>query len=331
MAQIDSATTTNGNPITNSIWGYGSTGGGSITNNVFAITGSPTITGIYYTSSLGRVYFILVKFGTSYAANTEWDFVRIGSTDFTRTGASATTYNPLAGSTTFFWNTGTNPFNTAGGGTTFVQWADSGGLPDIIPDQFSFTDVTGATRSTVYNTYDQITGLGAAAAVTVTSGSGTFSISNTTTPGTFGTTGNISNNQYLHVRQTSSSSYLTSVSTTYAISGSVSDTWQVTTEQNPDELYGVEIRAPNGNNVVFTPTKRTSNIGAAGTVSLVGAYGTATVSNIPDATSDQVKVVYYSGQSTWLVSYSKSSTSITFTKNSSLTSTLTVDYIIFRI
>ena len=120
-------------------------------------------------------------------------------------------------------------------GTT-KYWTLSGtvsaGSSDTTPNAFSFTDVTSATTATVYNTYVQITGIDTATAVTRT-GSGTFSVSSTTTPGTFGTTGNISNNQYLHVRQTSSGSSNTTVSSTYTIGG-VSDIWSVDT--SPDTV-----------------------------------------------------------------------------------------------
>ena len=147
--------------------------------------------------------------------------------DGTITG-SIVTVNPVNVNTAGTYTVTYNVSDAAGNAATQVTRSVTvQAAADTTPDAFTFTDVTSATTATVYNTYDQITGIDTATAVTV-SGSGTFSISSTTTSGTFGTTGNISNNQYLHVRQTSSSSSNTSVSSTYTIGG-VSDTWSVDT------------------------------------------------------------------------------------------------------
>lgn len=90
---------------------------------------------------------------------------------------------------------------------------------DTTPDAFSFTPVTGALASTVYSTFAQITGITGNVTVTRAGVSGTageFSISATTTPGTWGTTGTITDGQYLHVRITSGA-YNTTSTTNYTV------------------------------------------------------------------------------------------------------------------
>jgi hypothetical protein len=102
---------------------------------------------------------------------------------------------------------------------------------DTTPDAFSFTDTTGATTSTEYTSSAvQITGINAASAVT--SSGGTVAICTGTTVGTCGSfstsPGNITNNQYVMARITSSSSASTAVNDVVTIGG-VSDTYTVTT------------------------------------------------------------------------------------------------------
>ena len=105
---------------------------------------------------------------------------------------------------------------------------------DTTPNAFSFTDKTGNV-STEQNSSVQITGINAATTVSRTSGTATFAVVGTsTTPSTsnFGTSNTtITNNQYLHVKQTTSSSYSTSLSTVMNVGG-VTDTWTTTTSSS---------------------------------------------------------------------------------------------------
>ena len=150
-----------------------------------------------------------------------------------------------------------SPFN--GGTATFTITRTA----DVTPDPLNFTDVPDATPSTVYTTYIQITGIEAAVSVSRTSGTALFSVSATTTPGTFGSTATtISNGQYLHLQITSSPTASASLSTVMNVGG-VTDTWTVTTIGIP--------AAPT--NITVT-TDATSTQTATVTVAVTGSIGT---------------------------------------------------------
>lgn len=237
MAQIDSATVTNANNTT-SFRGYYSLTNpntGSISDDTFNITGSPTIVFLRYYDISGtvndRVEFAL---SSDLTQNEDWVSVTIGGTTFTKAnaGTPAGTYVSFLNYTVWTWNTATNPFATAANGTTSVTW--EGSDADTEPNQFNFSDVTGASTSTVYNTYVQITGIDTnVTASIVTQGDGTFAVSSsTTTPSSGFSTADktVSNNQYVHVRQTSSpNSGSSRVLTIYMGSPQVGDDWRVVT------------------------------------------------------------------------------------------------------
>ena len=99
---------------------------------------------------------------------------------------------------------------------------------DTTPDQFSFTDQSGvALSSTITSAAITVTGIDAAAAITVTGG--TYDINGS---GTFvSTEGTVSNGDTVRARHTSSASYLTATNTVITIGG-VSDTF--TSQTEPD-------------------------------------------------------------------------------------------------
>jgi hypothetical protein len=100
------------------------------------------------------------------------------------------------------------------------------GPSDTTPDAFSFTDVTGATLSTIYESNAVVlSGMTAAAIVSISGGSGEYSKNGgayTATPGT------IANGDTVKVRVTSSGSAGATVATTLSIGG-VTDDFSVTT------------------------------------------------------------------------------------------------------
>jgi hypothetical protein len=104
-----------------------------------------------------------------------------------------------------------------------------GTAPDTTPDQFTFTDQSGvATSSTITSASVTITGITAAAAISVTSGtydinaSGSF----TSSPGT------VNSGDTVRARHTSSASYLTAINTVVTIGGVV-DTFTSITQGDP--------------------------------------------------------------------------------------------------
>lgn len=103
------------------------------------------------------------------------------------------------------------------------------GGSDTTPDQFSFTDQAGVALSTVITSAAvTITGIDAAAAITVSGGEYDINAS-----GTFvSTAGTVNSGDTVRARGTSSGSYLTTVNVTVTIGG-VSDTFSITTRTEP--------------------------------------------------------------------------------------------------
>lgn len=100
---------------------------------------------------------------------------------------------------------------------------------DTTPDAFSFTDVSGVALSdTITSTAITITGINAAAAITITGGTYDINESDTFTsdPGT------VDNGDTVRARHTSSASYLTATNTTVTIGG-ISDVFTSITLGDP--------------------------------------------------------------------------------------------------
>lgn len=138
---------------------------------------------------------------------------------------------------------------------------------DNSPDEFgNFTSATGSNLSTVNTSNSkQITGIDVATAVSI-SGNGSFSIAG----GSYVTSGNITNNQSITVRLTSSSSYNTSVSTTLTV-GDKTGSYTVTTRS------AVAASPPTA--LTLTQTTNTSGTAQTVTATASGGTGTPQVSN----------------------------------------------------
>lgn len=105
------------------------------------------------------------------------------------------------------------------------------GGSDTTPDQFTFTDQSGvALSSTITSASITVTGIDAAAAITVSgAASSLYSING----GAFtADAGTVNNGDTVRARHTSSASYLTATNTTVTIGG-VSDTFTSITEGDP--------------------------------------------------------------------------------------------------
>jgi hypothetical protein len=106
--------------------------------------------------------------------------------------------------------------------------AGGGGGEDTTPEAFSFSDQSGvSTSSIITSAAITITGIDAAAAVTVTNGQ--YSIDGGAWTSSAGT---VTNGQQIRVRHTSSGSYETAVDTILDVGG-VTDTFTSTTEAEP--------------------------------------------------------------------------------------------------
>jgi hypothetical protein len=141
---------------------------------------------------------------------------------------------------------------------------------DTTPNPFTFTDVTGATVSTVYESNTvTITGILDASNVSVSTGA-EVSInggSYTSSPGT------ITNNQTIQVRITSSATGLTAVNATVTVGG-ISDMYTVTTEApadtTPNAFSFSEVTNAPASTVVQSSAVIISGIDAATAISITG-------------------------------------------------------------
>lgn len=126
-----------------------------------------------------------------------------------------------------FGNSGGDGFFDEVGSFTISQSAR-----DIVPNAYTIPDVTNASLSSEQNAYVQITGINDSSSARRLSGTATFAVSSTTTTPSAGSFNsnvkNISNNQYLHVKQISSQNTNTTLSSEFSVGG-VNDTWAVTT------------------------------------------------------------------------------------------------------
>lgn len=112
--------------------------------------------------------------------------------------------------------------------------------PDTTPDAFTFTDVTGATRSTLYTSNTiTVAGINAAAPISVTGGE--YRVNGGAWVSSSGT---VVNGDTVQVRGTSSGAYSTAVSVVLTIGG-VSDSYTVTTGADPGSGSGSVIYSEN--------------------------------------------------------------------------------------
>ena len=177
-----------------------------------------------------------------------------GSSSF----SSTTSYTQPRGSTRYYWASQSGYISSS---TIFTSSS-----ADTTPNAFDFTNQTGLEINTLTESNTvTITGIDAAATVTISGNSAQFSING----GSYGTSGTITNNQTLKLRMTTSSSFSTGVSTTITVGG-VSDSVTFTTR-------AANVSAPTS--VTATQTTNTSGSSQTVDVTASGGTGTAQVSN----------------------------------------------------
>lgn len=241
------------------------------------------------------------------------------------------------------------PFiNTGDSFTVSRQSAPS----DTTPNQFTFSDITNANTGQEYEDSITVSGIDAAAAISITGvgtaqykiGSGSYTTSS----------GTVTNGQTVTVKVTASNNASSTTSGTLNIGG-VTDTFSVTTAGSTTGSsatlpsvsggYGLKCTGPNGSSVVFSPDHRAINIIAANTVTLYksdntdGNPSTETVTGVPgatDASKVQVSFSYNYFAANFFISISRSSAdggTITFSNNSTSSGGLdyTISYIITRV
>ena len=144
---------------------------------------------------------------------------------------------------------------------------------DTTPNPFSFTDVTGADTATLYSDQITVSGINAAASVSISGGGGQYRINGGTWTNSGGTVGN---GDVVAVRVTSSASDATSVATTLTIGG-VSDTFSVTTaaaasDTTPNPFSFTDVTGADTGSV-YSDEITVSGINAAAAISISGGGG----------------------------------------------------------
>ena len=225
------------------------------------------------------------------------------------------------------------------GGVSDIWYVASNAFAaDSTPDQFSFTDVTTAL-STVSYSYAQITGISTGITVSRSSGAATFAVSSSTSvpsSGNFNTSNKtITNNQYIHVKQTSSSSNSTTLSSVFA-AGGVSATWNLITvgSSGSGAGYGLQVFPPSGTIPRLDTTDRTVRVLGVHTGTLAAGGSSATVTQAGFSSSDAtIGIEWQTSGDPQYASLSSSGTSLTISRSSNDSSSFSNTYQlrIFRI
>ena len=212
------------------------------------------------------------------------------------------------------------------GGVTDTWTVTTTAAPsDGTPDPYTLTDVTVAL-STVANAYAQIQGISVTAVASRTSGTATFAVSSSTTTPSSGFSAankNVTNNQYLHVRDTSSASNSTTLPTIFSVGG-VSSTWNVTTVAATagSGNYGLRVFAPTQTTIPrLDTTDRTIRVLGVHTGSIAATGSTNTTVTVTQAgfssTDSTIGVEWQTSGDPQYVSLTSSGTSITITRSAS--------------
>ena len=147
---------------------------------------------------------------------------------------------------------------------------------DTTPNQFTFTDKTGAARNTTY-TSNSITVSGINAATSISISGGTYSVNGGSYRSSAGT---VNNGNTVRVRRTSSSSYSTTTSATLNIGG-VSDTYSVTTQSDSSDTtpnqFTFTDKTEAALNTAYTDSITVGGINAAAPISISGGGGTYSI------------------------------------------------------
>ena len=131
-------------------------------------------------------------------------------------------------------NYSTNEDSVIQVGTLQTTWSVETRAQDTTPTSFIFPNVYNVSTSSTTNSSRQITGFEGTITASRTAGSGTFAVSSSsTTPSSGFSTANksITPGQYIHVRQTASSTALSCVRTIIS-AGGVQDAFSTTTAEN---------------------------------------------------------------------------------------------------
>lgn len=177
----------------------------------------------YKVTSNGSAFFIVQLAQTTGAATTLT--AGYGTIQLTPYGGGPTEYVKKLTSKRAMTTAG-NVYSWGYTAPTASQARVSTNGDDVTPNAFSFTDITGATISTVYTSAPvTLAGLSAPTTITVAGAGATYSINGGTYRNTAGT---VANGDIIRARVTSSGAGATAVTATVTVGG-VSDVYSVTT------------------------------------------------------------------------------------------------------
>jgi hypothetical protein len=229
------------------------------------------------------------------------------------------------------------------GSTQSSDWTlTTGADSDDDPNAFSFLNQTNLALSTTYaSDVVTLTGMNAASTVTAISGGASYRINETGSWYT-GTGTAVPSNADIELKNTSSGSYSTPVTSTITVGTTQSSAWTLTTGEDPATIhYGLQVMNGNGTNEIFGYNVSTSHIIAEGSIDVpyLTNNNTVTISNIEGMTAGNTNTigvalfspVPYLGR---YLTHTRGTGQFTITNSiyadSSLTVTIKARYMVFR-
>jgi len=314
-----------------SVGSVSDTSGGSSNTSLTDLYSNSVLIQLTYNSQQDTLNLYINDISSN-VTNGVWDFMKIGSTSFNRTDATYT-QNASGNSDSWVWTSiSTNPLPN---GSTNQLTFETTTTTDGTPNQFGFSDRSGVAVNTEQNAYAEITGINTTITVSRASGTATFAVSSSSaTPASSNFNASnktLTTGQYIHVKQTSSSSVSTTL-TSSITAGGVTGTWNVSTAGAAGTgNFGMEVFTAAGTKVIYTSTRGTRFLGS-GTTSNITSGGSQTISFSGIDTSDKFQVFVTpnnppsGNQDNW--SITKSTNQFVIANNLGQTSSF--DYIVMR-
>ena len=266
------------------------TSGGSSNNSLTDLYANSTLKQLLYNSQNNTLSLYIDDASTN-VTNGVWDVMKIGSTSFNRTDATYTQHVSSGTQDSWVWSSiSTNPLTN--GSTSQVTW-ETVTATDGTPNQFGFPSRTGVAVNTEQNAYAEITGINTTITVSRASGTATFAISSSSaTPASSNFNASnktLTTGQYIHIKQTSSSSVNTTLNSSIT-AGGVTGTWTVSTAPATGTgNFGMEVFTAAGTKVIYTTTRGTRFLGS-GTTGNITSGSSETVSFSGIDTSDKFQI-----------------------------------------
>ena len=263
---------------------------------------------------------------------------------YTGTGTAVPANAKIELKNTSSGSTSTTVTSTITVGTTqSSDWTlTTGAANNPNPNAFSFTNQTSLALSTAYTSnVVTLAGMTTASTVTAISGGASYKINGQASWQT-GTGTAVPANATVQLKNTSSGSYSTVVTSTITVGTTQSSDWTLTTGEDPSlSEYGLQVMNGGGTNEIFGYNVSTSHIIAEGSIDVpyLTNYNTVTIDNIEGMTAGNTNTigvalfspVPYLGR---YLTHTRGTNEFTITNSiyadSSLTVTIKARYMVFR-